>query len=402
MRKTLLTLALAIGAFSTALNAVVLGPTLKDISTYFNVSDARAGQLGTIHSVIAAMVGILAAPLLDRYGPKRVLRFECVMLLAGTAISALAPSFALLFVGRAVAGIGGAIIAATCFVCVSQIFTDPVERNRKVGVVTSASSVAGVIGVPLLVIIGQHASWRWSIGSLAIPLLVVVIATWSLPSAENDGPRQSLRDEYVDRFRTVGQSRATVLLLGSFAAAFVVWGGVLIYIGAYFETVFDANPGSVSLMFFAIGVASILASNVAPRVLERFPMRICYSVFALFTSANLLAAGTIYITLRSMMLFAVLVSLGIVGVLLTTIFLLLDSLPSATGTVMSLQSAMSEVGFAAGAAIGGLALTVFHSYPAMFHTFGLILPAAFGLTMLAIRSSQRQAKTEEVTAAQTT
>ncbi len=212
MRKTLLTLALAIGAFSTALNAVVLGPTLKDISTYFNVSDARAGQLGTIHSVIAAMVGILAAPLLDRYGPKRVLRFECVMLLAGTAISALAPSFALLFVGRAVAGIGGAIIAATCFVCVSQIFTDPVERNRKVGVVTSASSVAGVIGVPLLVIIGQHASWRWSIGSLAIPLLVVVIATWSLPSAENDGPRQSLRDEYVDRFRTVGQSRATVLL----------------------------------------------------------------------------------------------------------------------------------------------------------------------------------------------
>jgi predicted MFS family arabinose efflux permease len=83
-RGTLLTLALAVGAFSTALNGTLLGPLLKDIARAFAVGDVAVGQLGTLHALVAATVAVLAAPLLDRYGRRAVLRGECAILLAGT------------------------------------------------------------------------------------------------------------------------------------------------------------------------------------------------------------------------------------------------------------------------------------------------------------------------------
>ena len=400
MRKTLLVVALAVGAFSTALNATILGPTLKDISTYFNVSDARAGQLGTIHSIIAAVVAFLAAPLVDRYGPKIVLRFECAVLLLGTTISAAAPSFPLLFVGRAVAGIGGAIIAATCFVAVSQIFDDPVQRNRGVGLVTSAATAAAVVGLPILVIVTERADWRWSFASLTIPLVVALAATWGLPTPQRVESGRPLRDEYIERFRLVWRSPRTMLLLLGIGTGFVVLGGVTIYAGSYLETVITSGTGSVSLFFLALGVSSMVASNVVPRLTERFPTALVLIGGAVLAAANLLAAGVIYTSFAGMMIFAVLLSFGLMGFLVTTVFLIMDSLPSATGTVMSLQSAITEVGVAAGAAVGGGSLSVFNSYPATYRTLGLIVPIALLLTLVAMRSTKAAAAPEDTIAVQ--
>src|SRR4051812_47055294 len=112
-RGTFLAVILAGGAFATALNGLALGPILKDIAADFGAGDARVGQLATLHALVAALVGVLAAPLLDRYGRRAVLRAECAVLLAGTLLSALAPDLRWLVAGRALAGVGGAIIGAT-------------------------------------------------------------------------------------------------------------------------------------------------------------------------------------------------------------------------------------------------------------------------------------------------
>jgi predicted MFS family arabinose efflux permease len=401
MRKMLMVLALAVGAFSTALNAMILGPTLKDIATYFNVSDARAGQLGTLHAMIAASVAFLAAPLVDRYGPKRVLRFECAVLFAGTTLSALAPSFLLLVVGRAVAGIGGAIITATCIVAVSQIFDDSVQRNRGVGLVASAANAASALGLPVLVIVTEQVSWRWAFAILAIPLVVALAATWGLPSAQTTESNIPLREDYQARFRLVAQSPRTMLLLLTIGTGFVVLGGTTIYAGAYIKTVFSAGSGSISLFFLTVGVSSVVASNLVPRLTERVSAGVVLCGSAALAVANLLAVGFIYTSVGSMIVFAVLLSFGLMGFLLTTVFMVLDSLPAATGTVMSLQSAIMEVGVAIGAAVGGGSLSVFNSYPAMYHIFGLIVLVALMFGMVGIRASKPTVLPDDVIAVQT-
>ena len=113
-RVTVPIIALGIGTFTSSLSGLLLSPLLKPIARDFRVADALVGQLGTLHAAVAAAVALGAAPLLDRWPRRTILRCEYATLALGTLLSALAPSFVWLLVGRAVAGVGSAFIFGAC------------------------------------------------------------------------------------------------------------------------------------------------------------------------------------------------------------------------------------------------------------------------------------------------
>ena len=97
-----LLLILGAGGFTSALNVTMLSPVLVDIAEHFDVTEAAAGQLATVTAASSGVIALTVAPWMDRYSRRFWLQLECVLLLIGTLISALAPTFGLMFVGRVV------------------------------------------------------------------------------------------------------------------------------------------------------------------------------------------------------------------------------------------------------------------------------------------------------------
>ncbi|HAX26006.1 MAG TPA: hypothetical protein DCX80_13360, partial [Chloroflexi bacterium] len=259
-------------------------------------------------------------------------------------------------VGRGLDGIGGAFIFGVCLAAAGDLFADPVERNRRIGIIASAGSIAIIAGQPLLTQVSAHAGWRWAVAATLVPPLVVLLGTRWLPSEALQAAEGRLWDSYRDRYRQVLASRETVWLLAVFIVMLSVWSAFSVYLGAYLETELRANANATSLIFLVSGVCFAAGSLIVPRVIERVPKRRANVTFATLLGINLLGAGVVYTSIPMVAVFVGVTALLGVSLYLTTGILLLDSLPEARGAVMALQSAGSEVGLALGAAWGGAVL----------------------------------------------
>lgn len=370
--RRLLVALLAVGAFTTALNVTQLSPLLTRIAVDFGVTNAAAGQLATLTAVCAATTALLTAPWLDRYGRGAWLRFESVLLGAGTLISVLAPSVAWLVVGRALAGVGGAIIFGVCLATVGDLFPEPTKRNRAVGVVGTAATLGAVAGLPIVTQIADLGGWRWALGAI-LPLVVVLFAGSFLFSDAVAPKEGSLWRGWATGYRVVLASGETLSLLGVMVAVSMAWFGWLIYFGAYTETVFGVGAAMLGLLFMVGGGAEVVANNVTPLLLERRSPRTVVLWATLVMSATLLSVGIADTRSWVLFPFIAVASFSSVVIFSSTCILLLDSLPAARGAAMALQSAGFEAGGALGAAVAGAGLAVLGDYELVYRLLGLLL-----------------------------
>ena len=115
----------------------------------------------------------------DRFGRKGVLMAGLGVLGLGALLSALAPSVALLVMGRVLSGVGAAAVLPNTLACLVHA-TPPPRRPTAIAVWASATGLGGVLGNvgggAVLVVAG----WRWLFGAVvvagAIEMLVVALA----------------------------------------------------------------------------------------------------------------------------------------------------------------------------------------------------------------------------------
>lgn len=376
---------LTIGAFTTALNVTILSPLLTAIANEFHVSESAAGQLATVTATCSGLTGLAVAPLLDRYPRGVTLRIEAALLGIGTLLSALAPNFALLFLGRALAGFGGAIIFGLSMAAAGDLFDDPAVRNKVIGILGTAATLGAVVGLPVLTELRAFAGWRWAVASLLPLVALLFVGTFLLPRTVLAPATGNWRHGWRSGYAQVLRHRPSVALLALMVATMTVWFGFLIYFGAYAEQDFDTSARTLSLIFLVGGLAEAVANNVVPPFLNRFPARSVIIVAGAVVSAALLATGALFRTTWSLFPFFAICSMGLTVLFFATSICLLDSLPSARGALMGLQSAWLEFGGALGAALTGVLLRLLGDYAASFRVLGLVLPGIFLLYLLAGR-----------------
>ncbi|MDQ3044443.1 MAG: MFS transporter [Chloroflexota bacterium] len=375
---------LMIGGFTTALNVTMLSPLLTRIAAEFSISEAKAGQLATVTTLSSGVMALIAAPWMDRYSRGAWIRFECVLLLLGSLLSAFAPSFGVLLGARVIAGIGGAIIGANCLAAVGDLYTNPHARNRALGLVGTSFTLGAVVGLPLLTLIAEAASWRWAIGLLVPLTLIVMVGSFQLPRSAH-APGGPLWRGWAKGYARVLRNAETVWLLVAMGALMVVWFGWLIYFGAYAERVFAVSAGMLSLLFLVGGGSEIVANNVAPLILRWYSARRLGALAAAVTMLNLLVVGVVYTQDWALFPFIAIASAAGSFIFLCINILLLDSLPSSRGAVMSLQSGSLEIGGAVGVAFAGGALAYFDDYEMVYRLLGLLAPLLVIAMVLSLR-----------------
>ena len=366
---------LCLGAAVTLLNMAVLSPLLRPIGLAFGTSDATTGQLATLGSLVGVASSLAATPWMDRWNRRAWLRLEGSLVLVAIVVSVLAPSFGWLMVGRVLAACGSAVLMANCMTGARELFHDPVWRNRAIGIIVSATTLAFVLGMPLVTQIEAHFGWRAAFGSIAVPVVLLLAGTLVLPESphRHDPPT---RTHPLAAFRIVlgnDRTRALLVVLGLNLGLYAGW---LVYFGAYTTEVFAASATVLSVLFLLAGATEMFANNLTPPLLRRFdPIAVLYAMLASVAVA-LLLTGIVITTIPAALLAAIVVLNGTASAYIAANALLLDGDLSHPGAVMSVASASIGFGTALGPFVAGWALASTGSFEAAYRTLGLLAPVA--------------------------
>jgi EmrB/QacA subfamily drug resistance transporter len=108
----------------------------------------------------------------DRVGLRRTFVVGVVLFAVASLLTALAPNEGVLIGGRALQGVGGAILTTTSLALLRVTWVG--QAGRAIGLWTSLTSLATVGGPPLGGVIVQTVSWRW-VFLINVPLSIVTI-----------------------------------------------------------------------------------------------------------------------------------------------------------------------------------------------------------------------------------
>jgi predicted MFS family arabinose efflux permease len=375
----------------------MLSPLLRPIAKTFGLSEAVAGQAGTIGAVAAVVASISAARWMDRVSRRAWLSGQSVALLVSTAVIALAPSFGWLLLGRALAGLGGAVVLANCLAATGELFPDRARRDWAIGIIVSATTVAVVVGLPALALIEERAGWRWAVAAIEIPLLVLLLGSRWLPGTvptAHPPPHRLASTRVLDMLR----DGPILFLLGAATLFILPYMGWLTYFGAYVESDFGAGAATLSALFLSAGLAELVANTGTPLLLRRVSPRSVFVVFGLVFAANLVLTGIVYIQLWTVFVATSITSACAAILYIAINGLLLDARPTARGSIMALSSAATGIGSALGPLTGGAALSTLGNYAGTYQALGLIAP--FAVVCLALSSRLSRAAPHQSTVAE--
>jgi len=158
---------LMLGGFLSAVNQTIVAsalPTIgRDLGDLHNLSWVIIAYLLS-STVVAPLYGKLS----DIHGRRAMMLVAIGLFVAGSAVCAVAPSMAMLIVGRTLQGVGGGGIVPMVQTTVADMIT-PRERGHYQAYMGSAWIVAGIVGPALGGIIADRLHWS-AIFWLNVPL----------------------------------------------------------------------------------------------------------------------------------------------------------------------------------------------------------------------------------------
>jgi predicted MFS family arabinose efflux permease len=336
---------LALACFAAVSTEMVPVGLLPAIGRAFGVSESTTGLLVTLYAV---MVAVLAVPL--TFATRRIAGKHLLLAaLAGYALSnlvaALAPSFALLAAARALGGLTHAVFFSVCIGYASRLVPAR-QTGRALAFVSAGVSGGFVLGVPLATAVGNAAGWRAGFATLTVltALTLGLIALW-LP----DVRIAAHADE-----RPTGRRRWLVAVATSNGLAFMGQYTVYTYISVL---LLDAGAGvdAVGPVLLVLGAVGLAGLAVTARHLDHQARRTGLAALAVVV-AGTVAAGAGLPHLDVVLAAAVVWNAAYGGApsfFQASVVRARATTPELAGAWIN---ATSNVGIAAGAAVGGLVL----------------------------------------------
>ena len=168
---------LALGSMAVGMQQSLVAPALRDIQLDLHTSTADASWVLTAFLLSASVATPICGRLGDMFGKKRLLVIALAALAAGTLISALAGSLALMVAGRVVQGFGAGVIPLAIGIIRDEF---PPERvASRIALISATLGFGGGLGIALAGPIVDHLSYHWlfwlPLGPFAIAALGVLL-----------------------------------------------------------------------------------------------------------------------------------------------------------------------------------------------------------------------------------
>ncbi|WNF27776.1 MFS transporter [Streptomyces sp. C11-1] len=374
---------LALGTFALGVDAYVMAGLLPHVSSDLHVPASAAGQIVTVFTLCYALGGPVFATLLAKRPAKVVLGVALVVFTIGNAMTALAPTLAVLLIARAVAGIGAGVYSPIAAATAAGL-TTPERRGRALATVMGGLSIGTVIGVPAGMLLASHVGWRgtlWLITALGVVALIGIVR---LPKIEVSPPPPLGR-----RVRALAGGRIAgivcVSLLGGIASL-----GLYTYLAEFLLDAAHTDRTVWAMWAWGAGgiVGSLLIGPVVDRTRRPFAAVTCILVLIVASQLVLPAAA------HASAAWAVvpLVIWGAAGwaVQVPQQHQLIAAQPRQATVAVSLNSSAVYLGSGIGSALGGLMLGLGAAPASLPYYTGALTVVALVLHLTVVRGAVRR------------
>jgi EmrB/QacA subfamily drug resistance transporter len=384
-------------------------PTLSRPTAQGGLGATDSDLQWIVDSYVLVFAGLLltAGSLGDRFGRYRALALGLAVFGLGSGLAAFAGSSGALIVLRAVMGVGAAFIMPATLSIITNVFTDPRERGRAIGVWAGVSALGLAVGPVTGGLLLEHFWWG-SVLLVNVPIVVVALVGGFLlvpdsrdPAAPRvdvpgavlsiaglatvlwgliEGPTQGWRSPEVVGAFGVGlallvsflwwerRTPQPMLDIGFFrnprfsaasaaiALTFMSLMGVIFVLTQYLQTVLGYSPLKAGAILLPMSAVMMVLAPTSARIVERVGTKLVLGSGLLIVSAALAlqltydeSSSTLHVIAVSMLL-----AVGMANVMAPATESIMGSLPRAkAGVGSAVNDTTRQVGGALGVALLG-------------------------------------------------
>jgi MFS transporter, DHA2 family, multidrug resistance protein len=380
-----------------SLDFTVLHLAIPALSADLRPTSAQLLWIVDIYGFLIAGSLITMGTLGDRIGRRRLLLIGGGAFGVASVLAAYSTSAEMLIATRAVLGVAGATLMPSTLSLIRNLFHDPVQRTRAIGLwitsFTAGSAIGPVVGGALLERFWWGAAFllpesrdpaagRIDLASAAMSLVAVLAVVFGIKRAAEHGPewvaalsvaiglaigaafirrQRGLRDPLIDV--RLFQIRAFSTALTTQALALFAYAGAQFFAGQYLQLVMGLSPlraGLWTLPSAAAGtlsttLVSSLVRHVRPAFVLGGGLLVAALGFAVMTQVGAASGLTVLVT------GFVIISLGFGPAMTITTDLVVGAAPPArAGAASAISETSSELGLALGIALIGSIGTAFY------------------------------------------
>ena len=380
--------------------------------------DPTPTQLLWINDIYGFMVAgflVTMGSLGDRIGRRKVLLIGAAAFGLASIFAAFSTSANMLILARALLGIAGATIAPSTLSLVFSMFPNEAEKNRAMGIWGTGFAVGGLVGPVIGGVLLQFFGWG-SVFLINVPIMaaLLIVAPFLLPEykSENGGKldlasvalslgtilpvifglkqlaayglatmpfaailigtalgylfirRQNhLTDPMIDLALFKVPAFNTALLV-NLAGIFFVFA-IFLYQNQYLQLVLDLSPLHAGLWSIIPSLIFTFMSLYSHKFIARFgaSQAVIGGLLINALAFAAMAIAALYASLFGILGAAMLIGLGFVPVILTTMNMIVSSAPiERAGAASAISETSAELGGALGIALMGSLATVIYRY----------------------------------------
>jgi EmrB/QacA subfamily drug resistance transporter len=272
--RWLVLIIVCLAQFMVVLDATVVNIALPSIQKGLSFSDADLQWVINAYTLVFGGFLLLGGRAADLLGRKRLFVAGIALFSAASLLNGLAQSSGMLIAGRALQGLGGALVSPAALSILMTSFPGNAERTKALGVWSAVVAGGAAAGLLLGGILTDLLSWEW-IFFVNVPVGIVAVA-----SALRFVPES--RDETAHRsFDLAGATTVTsgliVLVYGIVKAQEYGWG--------------SARTLATIAISAALLVAFVLIERRSPAPLVRLNMFRSRTLTAANVAMMLVASG---------------------------------------------------------------------------------------------------------------
>jgi len=188
-KRWLALIVLCLGELMIVLDTTIVNVALPSIREDLAFTETSLVWVVNAYMVTYGGFLLLGGRLGDLFGQRRFFLLGITLFTLASLVCGLASSQGLLVVARAVQGLGGAVVSAIALSLIMNLFSEPADRAKAMGVFGFVCAGGGTIGVLLGGLLTSALSWHWiflvniPIGAAVYALTVVLLKESRAPVA---------------------------------------------------------------------------------------------------------------------------------------------------------------------------------------------------------------------------
>lgn len=177
---------LCLGSLMIVLDTTIVNVALPSIQAGLGFSQTSLAWVVNAYLLTFGGFLLLGGRLGDLFGHRRLFLIGITLFTLASLVCGLAPTQWFLIAARGIQGLGGAVVSAVSLSLTMNLFVEPADRAKAMGVFGFVSAGGGSIGVLLGGVLTSLLNWHWIfLVNIPIGAAVIVLSLMVLPASRS-------------------------------------------------------------------------------------------------------------------------------------------------------------------------------------------------------------------------